>query len=170
MNARDAITPIVLNETEHVLYLTALVSGDTAAVGAIEEKNGIHRLGAAPWIDSARRIWVRAPAWDHGDRCLLSDGAVPALIEGYPGPFKIEIVKATGRPVLFGFVNSLRVNPSWVWGILMMFRKRDMLAFSKNATDCHAFAVAQPNKAASDARIGGLRPVATITDTLPASD
>ena len=166
MQARDAVKPTILDEEEHARYLAALISGDAAAVRATEEQSAIIRQGGAPWIDGERRIWVRMPAWDHGGRSLLSDEAIQARIEGRPGPFKIEISKMTGRSVLFGFVYSLRVNPLSAWGPLMVFRQRDMQAFARNSPDWHAFAVVQPDKAASDARAGGLRPVATIIDTV----
>ena len=165
LQSQNDNSPITLSDEQLARYLAALTSGDVAGVAASEAQAAIQRQSGAPWFDLQKRVWLRAPESEHGNRILLSDADIGPTLEGRAGPFKIELSKA-GRPVLFGFVYSIS-SPLIVWGLLMFFRRQDIQAFIKNATDSHVFAVTQPNKEASDGRMGGLRPVATITRTSP---
>ena len=163
LNSQTDNLPVILNDEQLKRYLTALTSGDAEGVAALEAQVAIRRQSGAPWFDVQKRVWPRAPVWDHDNRVLLSDADIGPTVEGRAGPFKIEFSK-TGKPILFGFVYSVN-SPLNVWGLLMFFRRQDIQAFIKNAIDSHLLAVTQPNKEASDARIGGLRPVAIITRT-----
>lgn len=102
---------------------------------------------------------MHASGPDYGGRIVLVDGAIGPAIEGSAEPFKLEISETIDKPIVFGFIYSISLVPPVSWGLLMLFRRQHIRAFTSSATDWHSFAVTQPGKAASNARFGGFRPV-----------